>query len=53
MFYVYGKHLKSGRENFLKSFDEITDAIRHIAHCYQIDTKNNALGEYYYFMAER
>lgn len=53
MFYVYSKCIKSGRNDFLKVFDDVTDAIRHIAKCYRIDTQNNALGEYYYFMQKR
>lgn len=52
MFYVYKKYIKSGQNDFLNVFDEITDAIRHIAKCYRIDAQSSALGEYYYFMQE-
>lgn len=53
MFYVYSKYLKTGRENFIRSFDSSDDAIRHIAKCYRIDSELLQLGEYYYFMIKR
>lgn len=52
MFYVYSKYLKSGREDFIRTFDTQEDAIRHIAKCYRLDSGLGQLGEYYYFMTK-
>lgn len=51
--YVYSKCLKTGKEDFIKDFDNSENAIRHIAKCYKIDTQIGQIGEYYYFMRER
>lgn len=53
MYYVYSKYLKSGKEQFLNNFYDVTDAIRHIAKCYRIDSQIGQIGEYYYFMVKR
>ena len=50
MWYVYYKHVKSGREDFCGVYDTPEEAVRHIAHCYNVDKGLNQLGEYYYFM---
>ena len=52
MYYVYSKYLKTGKEDFLRMFDTLEDAIRHIAKCYRIDSELCQLGEYYYFMVK-
>lgn len=53
MFYAYSKYIKTGEEDFVRTFDDVEDAIRHIAKCYRIDTSVGQLGEYYYFMVKR
>lgn len=51
MWYVYCRHIKSGREECVnRIYDTAEDAIRHIALCYRTDKDLNQLGEYYYFM---
>lgn len=52
MYYVYSKYIKTGKEDFIRTFDTSEDAIRHIAKCYKIDSELNHLGEYYYFMTK-
>ncbi|MGN0318721.1 MAG: hypothetical protein ACI4E1_12395 [Lachnospira sp.] len=52
MYYVYSKYLKTGKEDFIRTFDTSEDAIRHIAKCYRIDSELGQLGEYYYFMTK-
>lgn len=53
MFYVYSKYMKTGQEDFIRTFDNAEDAIHHIAKCYRIDSMVSQLGEYYYFMVKR
>lgn len=53
MYHVYSKFLKNGKEQFIKSFDNAEDAIRHIARCYRVDDNLYQLGEYYYWMIKR
>jgi len=53
MFYVYCKHTKTGKEEFINTYETAQQAIEKIASNYQIDKRINALGEYYYFMKQR
>ena len=53
MFYVYSKYIKTGREDFIRTYDNVEDAIRKIANNYKIDKDLCQLGEYYYFMVRR
>lgn len=53
MFYVYCRHIKSGREAFVNCYDTAEQAIEKIAHNYRIDKNIGSLGEYYYFMKKR
>lgn len=53
MYYVYSKYLKTGREDLCHTFDNVEDAIRHIAKCYRLDDGLGQLGDYYYFMIKR
>ena len=53
MYYVYAKHIKSGREDFIKTYKNAEDAIHRIAKNYDIDKDLCVLGEYYYFMVKR
>ena len=53
MFYVYCKHIKTGKEEFINTYETAQQAIEKIASNYQIDKGINALGEYYYFMKQR
>jgi hypothetical protein len=51
MWYVYCRHIKSGREDCVnRIFDTAEEAIKHIALCYRTDKDLHQLGEYYYFM---
>lgn len=53
MFYVYSKYIKTGREDFIRTYDNAEDAVRKIASNYKIDKELGQLGEYYYFMVRR
>lgn len=53
MWYVYLKYLKTGREDFIKAYDNAEDAICKIANNYRIDKELGQIGEYYYFMKKR
>ena len=54
MWYVYVKHIKSGKEECVNSvYDSPEAAIKHIALCYKIDKDLGQLGEYFYFMKKR
>lgn len=51
MWYVYCRHIKSGREDCVnRIYDTAEEAIKHIALCYRTDKDLHQLGEYYYFM---
>ena len=51
MWYVYCRHIKSGREECVNQiFDTAEEAIEHIALCYSRDKEVHQLGEYYHFM---
>ena len=50
MYYVYSEYIKTGKTDFIRTFDTQEDAIHHIAKCYRIDNQLCRLGEYYYFM---
>lgn len=53
MWYVYAKHLRSGKTECVhRTFDTPQAAIKHIANCYSIDKDLRQLGEYYYYMKE-
>ena len=53
MFYVYCKYVKTGKEDFINSYETAQQAIEKIASNYNIDKNINQLGEYYYFMKQR
>ena len=53
MYYVYSKHIKTGREDFVNTYENAEDAIRKIAKNYEIDKNLGYLGEYYYFMTRK
>lgn len=50
MYYVYQKHLSSGREQFIGVYDSAKEAVHKIAVCYRIDAQTCQQDEYYYFM---
>lgn len=51
MWYVYMRHIDSGREEFVGVYDTAKEAVQRIALCYQIDARTPATtNEYYYFM---
>lgn len=52
MSYVYMREIRNGREEFIRAFVEVHDAIKHIAKCYRLDKELSQLGEYYYFMVQ-
>lgn len=53
MFYVYSRHLKTGKENYINVYDTEQEAVNKIAQCYRIDAKTCQQDEYYYFMKQR
>lgn len=53
MYYVYCKHIKAGKEEFINCYETAREAIEKIARNYNIDKGINQLGEYYYFMKQR
>lgn len=50
MYYVYQRHLSSGREQYVCAFDTAKEAVHKIAACYRIDAQTCQQDEYYYFM---
>ena len=50
MWYVYCRHLSSGREDFVGVYDTAKEAVHKIAQCYYIDAHSCQKDEYYYFM---
>lgn len=50
MFYVYCRHMASGREDFSGMYETAKEAIFKITSLYNMDKNINRLGEYYYFM---
>ena len=53
MYHVYMKNIITGREDFIRTYDNAEDAIHKIASNYNIDKNLCQLGEYYYFMVKR
>ena len=53
MFYVYSKHTKTDKEEFVNCYETAQSAVEKIASNYQVDKRLNQLGEYYYFMKQR
>lgn len=53
MFYVYARHTKTGRENYVGAYDTEKEAVHKIASCYRIDAKTCQEDEYYYFLKKR
>lgn len=49
-YYVYLRHLNSGREDSCGIYETAKEAIERIRHLYNLDRTLNQLGEYYYFM---
>jgi len=52
MFYVYCKHIKTGKEEFVNCYQTAQEAIEKIASNYNIDKRTCQFGEYYYFMKQ-
>lgn len=50
MYYVYQKHLATGHEQYVGSFDTAKEAVHRIAALYRLDAKSCQQDEYYYFM---
>ena len=54
MFYVYAKHIKTGKIQIVNSvYDTVEDAIKKIAANYIIDKGLGQLGEYEYYYKQR
>ena len=45
MFYVYSRYLKTGKEDFINTYETAEDAVRKIISCYNIDTRLCQQGE--------
>jgi len=52
MYYIYCRHIKTGREQFVNTYETAKEAIEKIASNYNIDKQTCQFGEYYYFMKE-
>ena len=52
MWYVYYRHLSSGREDFVGVYDTEKEAVHKIAQCYYADAHSCQKDEYYYFMIQ-
>lgn len=53
MFFVYARHLSSGREQYVGQYDTAKEAVHRIAQNYKIDSEGCQKDEYYYFMKQR
>lgn len=53
MWYVYYRHMPSGKEDLVGVYYTTEDAIHKITQCYLIDKNSSCDGEYYYFMRKR
>jgi hypothetical protein len=52
MFYVYARHIQTGKEQYIGSFDTEKEAVHKIAACYRIDARTCQEDEYYYFLKQ-
>ena len=52
MFYVYCRHIDSGREDFCGKYETMKQAQEKIRICIKADENNAAKDEYYYFIKE-
>lgn len=50
MYYIYQRHLATGREQYVGSYDTAKEAVRRIAALYHLDAQSCQQDEYYYFM---
>lgn len=53
IFYVYSRHIPTGKERYIDQFETERAAVIHIAKCYRIDAEIGQTGEYYYFIKKR
>jgi len=53
MFYVYSRHIDSGREDYCGTYSTMKEAVAKIRLCLNIDANCCAKDEYYYFVKER
>ncbi len=49
MVYVYARNIKTGKEDFINTYNTVQAAIEKIASNYNIDKQLGQLGEYFYF----
>ena len=50
MYYVYSRHVDSGREDYIGSYSTMKEAVSKIRLCYNLDAEHCAKDEYYYFV---
>lgn len=50
LYFVYSRHIDSGKEYLVGKFNYEKEAVRKIAQCYEIDKDFSAEGEFYYFI---
>ena len=53
MFYVYSRHIDSGREDFVGIYDTMKKAVARIRFCYNSDAQCAMKDEYYYFVKKK
>ena len=49
-FFVYMRHIDSGRESYVGDYMTEKEAVHKIAFCYKIDARCCQEDEYYYFI---
>jgi len=49
MYYIYSRHLETGKESFITTADNQKEMIERITALYVSDSKSVFKGEYYYF----
>lgn len=50
MYYVYSREIESGREDFIKVFDTMKEAVEWVRFCYNTDYNSAMRNMYYYFI---
>ena len=52
MYYVYSRHIESGREDYIGQYLTMKEAVAKCRQCYNIDAGCAAKDEYYYFIKQ-
>ena len=52
MFYIYRKHIKAGKKEFVTCYQTAREALEKIASNHNFDKRAGQFGEYYYFIKQ-